>query len=191
MSRPTPWGERRRQQLAQRQLRAILPYFMNALRAGLNLEQALALVVRETTDPLQSCVEECLSALHVGLPFEQAIERLARRIGGDDALNLAFAMALQRQCGGDLVAVCQQLMETIQARDRVSQRVRLMTTHGLVSGVVVTALPLVMLCCLLLLAPAVMRPLYATTLGRGFLLVALALQCAGGWWIRRIVEIKI
>ena len=163
----------------------------NALQAGLNLQQAVELVASEGPSPLRIEFDRAVTATSLGMRFETAIAGLTERIGGEDAAYLRFAVFVLRESGGDLIRTFQRLATTIQERERVRGRIRSLTTQGMVSGVVIAAMPLVLCAGMALIMPHFIAPLFTTWLGRTLLCAALVLQGLGLLWMRTIVRVKV
>lgn len=163
----------------------------SGLRAGLNLPQALALVAAEGPVVLRAPFAQVGQRLQLGMSVDEALRPLHEDIGGEAAQMLCGTVGLLHACGGDLIHLCDQLAATLRERQRVLRRVRVLTTQGMASGMIIAALPLCLGLAMGLIAPHMMTPLFTTAIGQGFLLTGIMLQGAGLWWMRHIVRIAI
>lgn len=185
------WRWRRYQCRCQAQFADALAMLAGGLRAGLNLPQAIALVAGDGPEPLRAEFARVVAATHVGMSVDQGVEQLARRVGGEDARALHFAVIVLFETGGNLIETFEGLGTIIRDRERVRSRVRLLTMQGLATGVIIALLPLLLWIGMAAVMPHWLAPLFTTWVGRGCVFVGLMLQGIGLWWMRRVVKVQI
>jgi tight adherence protein B len=126
-----------------------------------------------------------LLEVRVGRDPGDSLRALADRMGSDDFDWVVGAIDINRDVGGDLAMILDNVAETIRERQRLQRQVKTLSAEGRLSGYVLTALPLV-----LALAMAVINPGYLAELGSGVgpvLVVGGAVLLVIGWiWIRRL-----
>jgi tight adherence protein B len=175
---------RRRTQFAEL-LPDNLQLLTSALRSGYGLMQALATLGREASEPARSEFRRVLLEVRVGRDPGDSLRALADRMGSDDFDWVVGAIDINRDVGGDLAMILDNVAETIRERQRLQRQVKTLSAEGRLSGYVLTALPLV-----LALAMAVINPGYLAELGSGVgpvLVVGGAVLLVIGWiWIRRL-----
>jgi tight adherence protein B len=96
---------------------------------------------------------------------------------------------IQKETGGNLVEVIEQIAETIRARYRFFGKLRALTAEGRLSGIVLAALPLVTGLAAAVANPSYMRLLVTTRIGQGFLIYAIITWAVGGLWLKRMSKV--
>jgi tight adherence protein B len=181
----------RQRRLFGEQLPDNLQVLSSALRAGHSLVGALAVVVDDCPEPSRSELRRVIADERLGVPLEDALDVVVRRMESRDLEQVSLVAALQRDTGGNTAEVLDRVAETIRGRFELRRLVRTLTTQGRMSRWVVSLLPVALLALITLINPAYMKPMYANPVGRVFLLVAAVMVVAGSMVIRRIVNIKV
>ena len=180
-------ADRRRAQFAEL-LPDNLQLLTSSLRSGYGLHQALATLGREASEPARSEFRRVLLEVRVGRDPGDSLRALADRMGSDDFGWVVGAIEINREVGGDLAMILDNVGETIRERQRLKRQVKTLSAEGRLSGYVLTALPLV-----LAMAMAVINPGYLAGLRSGFgpvLVVGGAVLLMIGWiWIRRLTRL--
>lgn len=170
----------------------------NALRSGSSFLQAIEMVVRETEPPISTEFARVIREVNLGLPFEQALENMVRRVRSEDLELMATAIEIQHQVGGNLAEILDQIAYTIRERVRIKGEVKTLTAQGRMSGYVVGFLPVGLGVAISVISPSFMAPMFSkppeliglplglVVLGIGGLSMAL-----GIFFIRRIVTIEV
>ena len=143
---PRFWLNRRksgRLKAFNKQLPDTVTLIANALRAGSSFLQAIELVVRESRPPISIEFGRVIREVNLGLPFEQALENMVRRVKSDDLELMATAIAIQHQVGGNLAEILDSIAYTIRERVRIKGEIRTLTAQQRLSGYVVGFLPIV------------------------------------------------
>jgi tight adherence protein B len=180
-------ADRRRAQFAEL-LPDNLQLLTGTLRSGYGLLQALATLGREASEPARGEFRRVLLEVRVGRDPGDSLRALADRMGSDDFDWVVGAIDINREVGGDLAMILDNVAETIRERQRLQRQVKSLSAEGRLSGYVLTALPPV-----LALVMAAINPDYLAELGSGFgpvLVVAGAVLLVIGWiWIRRLTRL--
>jgi tight adherence protein B len=156
------------------------------LAAGRTLERALRSTAASMPPPLGPALAVASRDVSGGQAIDVALERA---LPPDEASTLlAAAFGLQRRLGGDLPRLCRELARTLDDRLRVEGDVRSLTAQARFSAAVVPLLPPVGLAGLLAVQPAGVTRLVTSTLGVLVVAVAAALNLAGAFAIRRLVQ---
>jgi tight adherence protein B len=182
--------QRRRAQFAE-QLPDNLQVIASALRAGHSLVGALAVLTEDVAEPSQTEFRRVLADEQLGVPLEDALAAVGRRMASRDLDQIAVVAALQRETGGNSAEVIDRVTETIRQRFELRRLVRTLTTQGRMSRWVVSLLPVVLFFVINLINPDYMRPLYQHQGGRVLIVVAALMISAGSYVIKRIVNIKV
>ena len=198
---PRLWLARRRNGRLgafNKQLPDTITLIANALRAGSSFLQAIELVVRESRPPISTEFARVIREVNLGLPFEQALENMVRRVRSDDLELMATAIAIQHQVGGNLAEILDSIAYTIRERIRIKGEIRTLTAQQRLSGYVVAGLPIGLAAFLFVAAPGFMQPMFddrASLIGlpAGVIILAFGgfMMFLGFLFIRRIVDIEV
>ena len=182
--------ERKRKLFAE-QLPDNLQVLASALRAGHSFVGALSVVVEDADEPSRTEFRRVVADEQLGVPLEDAIRAVVRRMANEDLEQVALVAALQRQTGGNMAEVLERVTETIRERFELRRMIQTLTAQGRMSRWVLTALPVGLLLAISAVNPGYVRPLFASSGGRIALFLAAALIVTGSLIIKRIVNIKV
>lgn len=162
-----------------------------AIRAGHPLSAGMRMVADETKDPIASEFRRTHEEHRFGLPFEESLLAMADRVSLIDVRILTTAILIQREVGGNLAEVLDNLANVIRVRFTIRRQLRVYTAQGRFSGYVLAALPVAVGLAIYNLNPPYIRLLFTDPLGKLLVLIALVFQIIGYLWIRKIVNIEI
>lgn len=162
-----------------------------ALRAGHALPSALAMVADEISDPLGPEFRRTSDELNYGLPFREALLNLERRFPVRDLRFLVTAVLVQKESGGNLIALLDKSAAVLRSRIHLAQKVRIFTAQGRLTGIILVALPFLCFIALNLISPGYTRPLFENETGRKMIYGTVASLAIGSLLIRRIIRVKI
>jgi tight adherence protein B len=162
-----------------------------AIRAGHPLSAGMKMVADETKDPIAGEFRRTHEEHRFGLPFEDALLAMADRVSLIDVRILTTAILIQREVGGNLAEVLDNLANVIRVRFTIRRQLRVYTAQGRFSGYVLGALPIAVGLAIYSLNPPYIRLLFTDPLGKLMVLLAVLFQIAGFLWIRKIVNIEI
>ncbi len=182
--------ERLRNTFAE-QLPDNLQVLASALRAGHSFVGALSVVVDDAAEPSRSEFRRVIADEQLGVPLEDALDVVVRRMENRDLEQVGLVAALQRQTGGNMAEVLDRVTETIRERFELRRMVRTLTAQGRMSRWVVTILPIALLLVMTALNPGYIAPLFKETFGQVLLVLAAIMLVAGSLVIKRIVDIKL
>jgi tight adherence protein B len=198
---PRFWLARRRNSRLgafNKQLPDTITLIANALRAGSSFLQAIELVVRESRPPISTEFARVIREVNLGLPFDQALDNMVRRVRSDDLELMATAISIQHQVGGNLAEILDSIAYTIRERVRIKGEIRTLTAQQRLSGYVVGFLPIGLAGFLFIAAPGFMQPMFANPpevlgLPAGVVILIFGgfMMFMGFMFIRRIVDIEV
>jgi tight adherence protein B len=181
-----------------KQLPDTITLIANALRAGSSFLQAIELVVRESRPPISTEFGRVIREVNLGLPFEQALENMVRRVRSDDLELMATAISIQHTVGGNLAEILDSIAFTIRERVRIKGEIRTLTAQQRLSGYVVAGLPIALSGFLFLVAPKFFDPMWdkdvaIAGLPAGIIVLAVGgvMMFVGFMFIRKIVDIEV
>jgi tight adherence protein B len=166
-----------------------LGLIVRALRAGHAFTTGLAMAAEEMEDPVGPEFKRLYDQQNFGMPLEDALRDLAERVPLIDVKFFVTAVLTQRQAGGNLAEVLENLISVVRDRFKVKRQIRVVTAHARITGTVLMVLPVVTAVLMLLMAPAHMRVLWTDPAGIRMLYAGIILQVLGVIAIRRIVRV--
>lgn len=161
-----------------------------ALRAGHALTTGLSMVADEMREPAGPEFRELFDQQNFGMPLDAALKAFADRIPTIDARFFVTAVLTQREAGGNLSEVLDNLASIIRDRFRVKRQVRVISAHGRITGWILSALPVSLGLFFAFSSPDTYRTFYTDPLGIRMIVGALVLQVIGVFIIKRIVTIE-
>jgi tight adherence protein B len=172
------------------QLPQTLDSLAAGLSAGLSLQQAAEFSQGELPHPAGSVVAKLWRRMMLGFPAEEALRSLLQEHREESLALVVEGIVLQRQFGGDLVGMLEEMAQLLRERVELEREVRAVTAQGRLSGFVVAGLVPVSAGMLLLFNPRYIDVLFNTLAGQVLLVIALMLLFAGWWIISRLVRVR-
>ncbi len=191
---PIVWLWFRRQKrlkLFGAQLPDAMEMLSRALRAGQSLAFGFNMVGSEMSAPIGREFNRVFEEQNLGIPMEESLENMGRRIPNVDLRFFVTAVILQRQTGGDLAEILDKIGLLIRERFKIWGQIQALTGEGRLSGVVLLALPLVLFVTVHHLNPKYVALLFTDPLGRKMLAFAAGMQLVGALVIKKIIDIKV
>ena len=160
-----------------------------ALRAGHAFPTGLLMVADEAPEPIGPEFKLVYDRQNFGMPMNDALKGLAERVPILDARFFATAVLTQRETGGNLSEVLDNLATVIRDRFKVKRQVRVVTAHGRITGWILSAMPPALGVLLTFVSPEHMKTMVTDPLGIQMLAVAGAFQVIGTVIIRKLVNV--
>jgi tight adherence protein B len=182
---------RKRTEAFQAQLPDVLNLLASSMRAGWGLLQSIGIVVQETGAPAGPEFARVATEARLGLPLEDALDRMAKRVESEDFQWAVTAITIQRSVGGNLAEVLDLVAETVRERSSLRGQITALTGEGRLSAIVLIALPFLEAIVLWMLNPGYFAKLLSSPIGLGAAGIAIALIAVGTIWLRRIVRIEV
>lgn len=169
------------------QLPDALDLIARVIRAGQTISQAMRAVADEFQAPIAGEFAYCYEQQDLGLPPEIALRDMARRTGLLEIKIFIMALLVQRQTGGNLAVILENLAAVVRDRFRIRDKIRVLTAEGRLQAGVLLALPPLMLGVMLFLNPTYTEVIFEHP---NFLVVMFISMGIGALWIRKIVNFK-
>jgi tight adherence protein B len=182
---------RSRRKRFERQLPDTLTLLSSSLRAGFSLMQGLEAVAQEIADPMRKELQRVFTEVRLGRSVEDALGDSAVRMESRDLEWTVMAIRIQREVGGNLAVLLDTVSDTMVKRERVRRELSALTAEGRLSAIVLSAISPLLLLVIWLLQPEYLHPLWSEPIGIVAILGALALEVAGWFWLRKIVDIEV
>jgi tight adherence protein B len=162
-----------------------------AVRAGHAFTTALELIATEISEPVAGEFRQLYEEQKYGLPVREALLNLTERVPLVDLKFFVTAVMLQRETGGNLAEILDNLSYMIRERFKIQRQVRVHTAQGRMTMVLLMALPPAVVVMMLTLNPGFIRPLFTDPLGHALIVAGITLQTVGYFYIRRIIRIQV
>jgi len=168
-----------------------LDLISRALKAGHAFATGLKMVADEMAEPVGPEFRKTFDEQNFGLPMKDALDNLTQRVPLIDVRFFATAVLIQRETGGNLSEILENLAHVVRERFKILRQVRVYTAHGRMTGYVLLALPAVLCVALAFINPDHMNLLFREHMGQMLLLGAIVMQTCGYMWIRQVVKIEV
>jgi tight adherence protein B len=168
-----------------------LDLLSRAIRAGHAFQTAMGMIADEMPAPVGTEFRKTFDQQNYGLPLRDALNELSERVPLLDVRFFVTAVLIQRDTGGNLAEILDNLAHVVRERFKILRQVRVHTAHGRFTGYVLLALPAALGIALLFLNPDMMNPLFKEHLGQMMLLFAMVMQTVGFFWIRQVIKIEV
>lgn len=182
---------KKRMKMFEEQFPDALDLLSRAIRAGHAFTTAMGMVASEAPDPIGPEFRKTYDEQNFGLPMKEALNNLAVRVPLLDVRFFVTAVLIQRDTGGNLAEILDNLAYVVRERFKVLRQVRVYTAHGRFTGYVLLGLPPALAAVLMLINPDYEGLLFTDHIGHLLLTVAIVLQIVGFIWIKKVVKIEV
>jgi tight adherence protein B len=162
-----------------------------AVRAGHAFTMALEIVCNEFTEPVATEFRKLYEEQKYGMPVRDALLNLTQRVPLVDVKFFATAVMLQRETGGNLAEILDNLSYMIRERFKILRQVRVYTAQGRLTMMLLMGLPPVIVVTMLIVNPSFIQPLFNDQIGHVLIAAGISLQTIGYFVIRRIIQIQV
>src|ERR1039457_5147304 len=162
-----------------------------AMRAGHAFTTALEMIASELAEPVAGEFRQLYEEQKFGLPVRDALINLTERVPLVDVKFFVTAVMLQRETGGNLAEILDNLSYVIRERFKILRQVRVHTAQGRLTMMLLMALPPTVVVIMLMLNRGFILPLFTDPLGHALIVGGITLQTLGYFVIRRIIRIQV
>jgi tight adherence protein B len=162
-----------------------------ALRAGHALPTAIGMVAGEVPDPVGTEFKKLYDQQNFGMGLNDALRAFASRVPVLDARFFVTAVITQREAGGNLAGVLDNLASVVRERFKIKRQVRVISAHGRMTAMILSGLPPVLAFLTTMMAPDQMGMLIEHPIGIRMIMAAIVLQVTGMLIMRKIVNVEI
>jgi tight adherence protein B len=191
---PCAWLARKRSTRVakfEEQFPDALDLMARAIKAGHAFQTALGMVADEVAAPVGPEFRQTFDQQNFGLPLREALNNLSERLPLLDVRFFVTAVTIQRESGGNLSEILENLAHVVRERFKIRRQVRTHTAHGRFTGYVLLALPAALAMALSTISPDSMQLLFREPMGQMMLVGAVVLQTIGFIWIRQVIKIEV
>jgi len=168
-----------------------LDLLSRGIRAGHALQTAMGMVADELPDPVGPEFKKTFDQQNFGLPLRDALNEFADRVSILDVRFFVTAVLIQRDTGGNLAEILDNLAHVVRERFKIRRQIRVHTAHGRFTGYVLMALPAALAVALNFINPEHMQLLFHEHMGQMMLIGAIVMQAIGYVWIRQVIKIEV
>ena len=162
-----------------------------AVRAGHAFTTALEMISNEATEPLAGEFRKLYEEQKFGMPVRDALMNLTERVPLVDVKFFVTAVMLQRETGGNLAEILDNLSYVIRERFKIQRQVRVYTAQGRLTMALLMGMPPIIIVVMMVLNPSFIRPLFSDPIGHTLLVAGITLQTIGYFVIRKIIRIQV
>lgn len=180
----------RRRNLFASQLDNTLLVLASSLRAGHGVQRALSAVAEESEAPTSDEFTRVVAETRIGRDLVEALQGVADRLGNEDFDWVVRAIAINRELGGNLSEVLDNVGDTIRERNQLRRQVKALSAEGRLSAMVLYILPFGVAAFVRMTNPGYLEELTESTVGLVFIVAAIIAMIGGGAWIKKIVNVR-
>jgi tight adherence protein B len=168
-----------------------LDLLSRAVRAGHAFSAGMKMVADEMGEPVGPEFRKAFDEQNYGLPLKESFNNLCERIPLLDMRFFATAVLIQRETGGNLAEILDNLAAVVRERFKIQRQVRVHTAHGRFTGYVLMALPAFLAVALSFINPEHMNLLFEEKLGHMMIVMCIIMQAIGFFWIKQVIKIEV
>ena len=191
---PFGWLKYRRSSRMKRfeeQFPEALDLLSRAIRAGHAFQTAMGMCADELPEPVGTEFKKAFDQQNFGLPLKETLHEMTERVPILDVKFFVTAVLIQRETGGNLAEILDNLAHVVRERFKILRQVRVHTAHGRFTGYVLLALPAALGVALSFINPEHMDLLFKERLGQLMIMGAIVMQTIGYIWIRKVIKIEV
>ena len=168
-----------------------LDLLSRGIRAGHAFSAGMKMVSEELGEPVGPEFRKAFDEQNFGLPLKESLNNLCDRVPNLDVRFFATAVLIQRETGGNLSEILDNLAAVVRERFKIRRQVRVHTAHGRFTGYVLMALPAFLALALSFINPEHMNRLFEERLGQMMIVASIIMQAIGFFWIRQVIKIEV
>ncbi|MFJ6453678.1 type II secretion system F family protein [Paenarthrobacter sp. NPDC091669] len=172
------------------QLTDTIQMLIGGLRVGHSIMRSLEAAAQESQAPTSEELARIVNEVRIGKDPRHALEDCAARMDSEDFRWIGQAIQINREVGGDLAEVLEQVAGTIRERSEIKGHVRSLSAEGKMSAGILMALPVVVALAIAVINPGYVRLFVEHPLGIAMMVLSFLMFVVGGFWMSRTVKIK-
>ena len=168
-----------------------LELMVRGLKAGLPVSESINVIKNEIDEPVSSVFGEIAQSVRMGVNFEDALMKMALKLKVNEFNFFVISIALQRETGGNLAEILENLATTIRARAMMKLKIKAITSEARMSAYIVGALPFFVTGALLIMSPGYIDPLFNDIRGNIAGLGAITMFSSGMFIMFRMAKFEM
>lgn len=183
-------SRKKRQEEFSKQLGEALVLMGNCIRSGFSFQQAMESIAKEMQPPISTEFSRAVREMHYGVSMKDALNHMVDRVKSQDLDLLVTAVLTSSQVGGNLSEILDVISETVRDRIKIKAEVRVLTSSGRSSGMIIGLLPIIIILMLMVLNPQYFGSFFDSSIGKTMMIISAVLELTGFAIINKIVDIK-
>lgn len=172
------------------QLTDTIQMLIGGLRVGHSIMRSIEAAATEADAPTSEELSRVVNEVRIGKDAHLALDEAAQRMDSEDFRWIGQAIQINREVGGDLAEVLEQVAGTIRERSEIKGQVRALSGEGKMSAYILMAMPVVVAIMISFINPGYTDVFVTEPIGIAMLVASLIMFAVGGFWMSRIVKIK-
>ncbi|MFC0483996.1 type II secretion system F family protein [Pseudarthrobacter scleromae] len=172
------------------QLGDTLQLLSGGLRAGHSILRAIDAAAAESQKPTSEEMRRVITETSLGRDLLAALNDTADRMKNEDFVWISQAIQINREVGGNLADVLDQVNETIRERAEIKGHIKALAAEGKFSAYILIAMPFGIVAMLLAVSPNYMNSMFTHPLGWAMIGASFVLMTIGALWMRKIIDLK-
>lgn len=172
------------------QLGDTLQLLSGGLRAGHSILRAIDAAATESVSPTSEEMRRVITETSLGRDLQASLNDTAERMRNEDFVWIAQAIQINREVGGNLADVLDQVNDTIRERSEIKGHIKSLAAEGKFSAYILMALPVGIVFMLMIVNPGYMNVMFTNPLGWVMIGGSVILMTIGGLWMRKIIDLK-
>ena len=183
--------KKRRMEKFEAQLPEAMDLMARALKAGHAFSGALKMVVEEMDEPIAEEFNKTIGEINFGVEVPEALKNLSLRVDCPDLRFFVISVIIQRETGGNLAEILENIAHLIRERFKLHGRIRVLSAEGKFSAVVLIGLPFLVASVIALINPDYIRTLITDPVGNILVVVAIIMMILGVVVMKRMIQIRV
>lgn len=171
-------------------LPGFIDLLISNLRAGMSVTRAIQAVAEKDKGPVGNEMKLIIKKTELGRPVKEALSELTDRVPGRENEIMVYALTTALDTGGNIAEVLEGISATIRKREEIKREVKSLTSQGVMSGIIIGALPFILAGAVVMIDPEFMKPMFETAAGRVMIATALCMEALGAFFISRVTAVK-
>nr|WP_243181079.1 type II secretion system F family protein [Arthrobacter humicola] len=180
----------KRRSLFDQQLGDTLQLLSGGLRAGHSILRAIDAAATESLSPTSEEMRRVVTETSLGRDLLASLNDTAQRMQNEDFVWIAQAIQINREVGGNLAEVLDQVSETIRERSEIKGHIKSLAAEGKFSAYILMAMPFGIVIMLMMVNPGYMNVMFSHPLGWAMIAASAVMMTIGGLWMRKIIDLK-
>ena len=172
------------------QLGDTLQLLAGGLRAGHSILRAIDAAAAESQSPTSEEMRRVITETSLGRDLLASLTDTSERMKNEDFIWIAQAIQINREVGGNLAEVLDQVNETIRERSEIKGHIKALAAEGKFSAYILIAMPIGIVLMLMAVNPGYMDAMFTHPLGWGMIGASVVFMTIGSLWMRKIIDLK-
>jgi tight adherence protein B len=161
---------------------------VRGVKSGLPLNECLKMIAKESPQPLGAEFQVVVDAIQMGVPVDQALNRMYQRTPIQEVNFFNIVLAIQQKAGGNLSEALGNLSNVLRSRKLLREKIKALSSEAKASAMIIGSLPIVVIILVYFTTPAYIMTLFTTEIGNLVLLIAAGLMSIGIYIMRQMIN---